>query len=230
MRGQSAFARIQPYRIALFVALATMLATAIAAWPWASRLPAAPTLVAPDEPAWLQAAAAADDRWRPTPAQLRHERRILRELSALGGAHAWAGRYVYSDGYEGVRLSLSPVAGAQARLFSDVVGPDTRCDYALRELVDGSLRLMPLRGAAACSPRVPTTLRPLRWGRRHYLIEAGSESDFVERITQGLEPRTQRISRAGFARQGAPFLREGDELIAAKGQPDLPADLLLRLE
>ncbi|UZW59425.1 hypothetical protein [Lysobacter enzymogenes] len=214
----------------MFVALATTLATAIVAWPWASRLPAAPAVGALDEPARLQAAATEDDRWRPRPDQLRHERRILRELSALGGAHAWAGRYVYSDGYEGARLSLSPVAGAQAQLLSDVVGPDPRCDYALRELADGSLRLIPLHGAEACSPRVPTTLRPLRWGRRHYLIEAGSESDFVERIAQGLEPRTQRISRGGFARRGAPFLREGDELIAAEGRPDLPENLLLRLE
>lgn len=230
MPQQSASARIQPYRIALFVALAATLATAIAAWPWASRSPAVAEAAALDEPARMQASAASDDRWQPTPAQLRHERRILRELSALRGAHAWAGRYVYSDGYEGVRLSLAPVAGAQAQLRSDVVGPDIRCDYALRELADGILQLMPLRGAEACSPRVPTALRPLRWGQRHYLIEAGTESAFVERIAQGLEPRTQLIDKAGFTRPGAPYLREGDELVAAEGRPDLPDDSSKRRE
>ncbi|MBX9402159.1 hypothetical protein K4L06_12665 [Lysobacter sp. BMK333-48F3] len=216
--------RLDPYRIALFAAVMLAGTVAALAWPRRPLLEPGPIVVfdeVAEHPTWVGVS--------PNSAHLARQRRILREIDALGEEHPWAGRYVASSGYEAQRLMLAPINGAHVQLSSDVVGSELRCDYAVGERADGDLQLTALRHPDPCAVRVGTMLRPVRWGQRRYLVEAGLLAEFVERMSLGLEPREELYEHSGVRMEGLALLREGDEEKTVEGLPDLPANVLAAL-
>jgi hypothetical protein len=68
---------------------------------------------------------------------------------------------------------------------------------------------------------IAAELLPVRWGKRHYLIDAGHIVDFTNAINAGTEP-----SPIFAGRSGRFLLRRGDEDKAVGGEPDLPNEFL----
>jgi hypothetical protein len=61
---------------------------------------------------------------------------------------------------------------------------------------------------------LPTSFRPVRWGRRIYLVPADELREFCNFVNDGTEPRAEA--------QGLVFLRENDWNVAVAGKPDVP--------
>lgn len=139
---------------------------------------------------------------------------IDQELHALT-AHPWAGRYYYGDGLGvNVDLSLAPKSGF-AFTWNGCLGLYD-LNYGDVVEVDGRIRLTfkypnDRKGFQGIAPE----LIPIVWGERHYLIPADRVVRFANAINAGFEP-SKAVSRRFL-------LREGDELKAVQGQPNLPS-------
>ncbi len=139
---------------------------------------------------------------------------IDQELHTLT-AHPWAGRYFYGDGLGvNVALNLAPKSGF-AFTWNGCMGL-YELNYGDVVEVDGEIRLVfkypnDRNGFQGIAPE----LIPIVWGERHYLIPADKVVKFANAINAGFEPSESRSRRF--------LLREGDELKAVLGQPNLPS-------
>jgi len=139
---------------------------------------------------------------------------IDQELQSLP-THPWAGRYYYGDGLGvNVNLSLAPKSGF-AFTWNGCLG---LYDLNYGDVVeaDGRIRLIfkhpnDRKGFQGISPE----LIPIVWGERHYLVSSDEVVNFANAINAGFEP-SKTVSKRFL-------LREGDELKAVHGQPDLPS-------
>ena len=140
---------------------------------------------------------------------------IKQELDELKG-HPWAGAY-YS-GYPlgaNTTLMVAPKAGF-AYSLTGCLGPYD-LNYGGVVEVDGKIKLVPkFPNEAKGSQSIPTELLPIVWGNRHYLIPANGVVEFTNAINAGFEPRK------GI--HGSILLRRGDEFLAARDQPNIPAE------
>lgn len=147
----------------------------------------------------------------------RRGQRVQTELSALHGQHAWAGEYYEGDGLGmNVRVLIAPSAGVSST-WHGCTGLYAQNEGEVAMQADGSLKLnyaQPTDGTF----KLPTQLRPVRWGERVYLVAASDMTELVNSINMGEEPRTTPY--------GLVLLRKGDEDKAVVGLPDLPADQL----
>jgi hypothetical protein len=137
--------------------------------------------------------------------------RIEAELDRPGMDRSWAGRYYSGDGL-GFNMSLliAPDAGYVFTRFGDG-GPWSESE-------DGSFGV---RDGVVYSHRsdehiLQHGLRPVRWGRRFYMIPVDELVDFANEINYGFEPRSDV--------QGAFLLRNGAEKLVTSGFPELPAE------
>ncbi len=139
---------------------------------------------------------------------------IDEELNALTG-HPWAGRYYYGDGLGvNVALSLAPKSGF-AFTWNGCLGLYD-LNYGDVVEVDGRIRLIfkypnDRKGFQGIAPE----LIPIVWGERHYLISTDEVLRFANAINAGFEPSETM--------GGSFLLKEGDQLKAVNGQPNLPS-------
>lgn len=147
----------------------------------------------------------------------RRGQRVQTELSALHGQHAWAGEYYKGDGLGmNVRVLIAPSAGVSST-WHGCTGLYAQNEGELAMQADGSLKLNYAHPTGETF-KLPTQLRPVRWGERVYLVAASDMTELVNSINMGEEPRTTPY--------GQVLLRKGDEDKAVVGLPDLPADQL----
>jgi hypothetical protein len=133
--------------------------------------------------------------------------RLLEEIAALDGQHAWAGDY-----FRGVReghgemLTLAPSGRTWTRSVTVYTGVRPGELGRVEELAGGRLRV-----AFGLEGERVRAYCPVTWGDRHYLVEPERLDEFRLHVRTGLEPRE-------FC-YGAFFLREDDELAAVSGEP-----------
>ena len=152
----------------------------------------------------------------PTQGLAAAQERIRAEVAGLGEEHAWAGRYYCGDG-TGVNISveLAPKAGF-AFAWSGCLGVYDRNFGAVQEK-DGSLVLTFALPSQRKGPaRLASTLVPVAWGERHYLVASDAMQEFANEVNGGTEPR-QGV-------HGFTLLRRGDEGKKAEGKPKLPKE------
>ncbi|QWF15654.1 hypothetical protein [Lysobacter capsici] len=142
---------------------------------------------------------------------------VQTELLGLHGQHAWAGDYYEGDGLGmNVRVLIAPGAGVSST-WRGCTGMYAQNEGEVLMQADGSLKLNYAHSTDGPF-KLPTQLRPVRWGERVYLIGASDPMTFINSINMGEEPRTTPY--------GHVLLRKGDEDKAVVGLPDLPADQL----
>lgn len=147
----------------------------------------------------------------------RRGQRVQTELTGLHGQHAWAGEYYEGDGFgTNVRVLIAPSAGVSST-WHGCTGMYAQNEGEVAIQADGSLKLNYAHSTDGPF-KLPTQLRPVRWGERVYLIAASDPMTLINSINMGEEPRTTPY--------GQVLLRKGDEDKAVVGLPDLPADQL----
>ena len=140
---------------------------------------------------------------------------IREELSRLAKTDYWAGEYFYGD-HVGVNstILLAPESGFVFE-WRGCLGLYDR-NYGTVKVRDKKLELHcelpndPDNGFEG----VATSLLPLKWGDRNYLLDASKIVEFCNAYNAGEEPRTEA---GGFF-----FLKNGDENKTAIGKPTLP--------
>lgn len=154
-------------------------------------------------------AAAAEYQLRP-----RLEQALLR-----AGHDEWSGVYTYWDGENSSRtLLLVPGSGFIARQNSEGLGEGDLLRLGSAQWRDGRIELHDDYVAPAW-PLLPQTLSssliPLRWGERRYLVGADQLARFARAVNfSGSE---------AYAAQNGAALRRGDETRPVSGLPPLPA-------
>ena len=172
------------------------------------------------------AIAAASSQQRGSSSYAQRTQRIRRELRELGSSDTWAGRYLWSSGFESLKLSLAPRSGAVMRPASDVVapGPDSGFDCPIQVADDGGIHLLWSPAAMhSAAGFLSTELVPIRWGARRYLLPPAGLAQFAERINLGLEPRVYFMVDGERGRQDTVLLRAGDEFKPVWGLPQSPS-------
>lgn len=150
------------------------------------------------------------------------QKRIRAEVAGLGEDHAWAGSYYRGDGLGvNITVELAPKAGF-AFAWSGCLGVYDQ-NFGTVQEKDGSLVLTFALPSQSKGPAgLASTLVPVVWGERHYLVASDAMQEFANEVNGGLEPRR--------GVHGFTLLRRGDEAKKAQGKPKLPrefADLLL---
>jgi hypothetical protein len=148
-------------------------------------------------------------------ATLEAKKALIDQELKTQSAVMWAGRYHFGDGLGvNVDLSLAPKSGF-AFTWNGCLG---LYDLNFGEVaeVDGKIRLIfkypnERKGFQGIAPE----FIPIVWGERHYLIAMDKVVKFANAINAGFEP-SQGVSMRFL-------LREGDELKAVHGEPDLPS-------
>lgn len=129
--------------------------------------------------------------------------------------HPWAGHYFMGDGLGlNIDLTLAPDSGFVYEwrgclgLYDRNWGKVTRTDKGLELAFE-----LP---NAKSGIRLPSTLVPVRWGKRVYLVSADDIVDFCNEVNAGDEPRAEP--------HGSVLLRVEKELPPAEGRPEVPAE------
>jgi hypothetical protein len=147
-------------------------------------------------------------------------KKIRRELQKLK-ENDWAGEYYFGDGLGvNVSLALAPKSGFVFSWHGCLGLYDL--NYGDVAFTNGTVKLLfkypnKREGFEGIAPE----LLPVRWGKRHYLIDVGHIVDFTNAINAGTEP-----SPIFAGRSGRFLLRRGDEDKAVGGEPDLPNEFL----
>lgn len=132
----------------------------------------------------------------------------------------WAGEYYFGDGLGvNVTLTLAPQSG----FVFDWRGCLGLYDlnYGEVQFTNGTVRLLfkypnRLDGFLGISPE----LIPVRWGKRHYLIDPHHVVDFTNAINAGTE------QKLFLGRSNRFLLRRGDEKEPVAGRPGIPPEFL----
>lgn len=146
-------------------------------------------------------------------------KKIREELRRYNGDD-WAGDYYFGDGLGvNVSLVLAPKSGFVFSWHGCVGLYDI--NYGDVAFTNGTIRLLfkypnKREGFEGIAP----VLLPVRWGERHYLIDADHVVDFTNAINAGTEPRPSSWFGGSF------LLRRGDESKAVTGEPNLPNEFL----
>jgi hypothetical protein len=167
-------------------------------------------------------AAVAQERWddlRFSPLaekQAKSRRAAIEAESMAPGAQEWAGLYYAGDGLGDNRsLALALVSGFVFEL-SGCGGLIDR-NLGAVTVVEGVVHLdCHLPDAGSSSDRFATSLVPITWGRRHYLVPVDDIVGFCNEVNQGDEPRSDVHGRY--------LLRRGDQGIRVIGRPSVPAE------
>lgn len=160
--------------------------------------------------------------------ELKHSDRARAELArreaffeaemAAGAVPVWAGTYYDGDGLgRNIDVRVSPQAGF-IYTWSGCLGLYD-LDYGSVEERHGRLLMtfeLPNDKGLFGGPE---ELQHVRWGERNYLLADEDFKRFVNAVNSGSEPEQPCVPRCG-----AFLLREGDEMKAVSGRPDLPAE------
>jgi hypothetical protein len=125
-----------------------------------------------------------------------------------------AGSYYRGDGL-GVNQTLRIEAdGTYGFVWSGCLGTYSR-STGRAFLRRGGLDLETLsEGPGNHVPVAKESFRPVRWGKRHYLVPLGDLMSFVNAVNLGREPRD--------GAHGLHYLRQDDWKLPVTGLPDLP--------
>lgn len=140
---------------------------------------------------------------------------INQELASLKGKHDWAGEYYFGDGLgANLKLHIAPQTGF-AVTWHGCMGLYGANEGQVKLEPDGVLALdFRWKNLIGGFGQFPRRVLPVRWGERHYLVDADRIIEFINSIHQGMEPRGNTL--------GMHFLRKGDEELAVTGFPTLP--------
>lgn len=140
---------------------------------------------------------------------------IEQELAALKNQHEWAGRYYFGDGLgANLQLHLAPQTGF-AVTWHGCLGLYGANEGQIAVRPDGVIDLdFRWKNLNDRFGQFARHLLPVRWGERHYLVDADNLAQLVNYIHEGIEPRASA--------HGGIYLRDGDEKLAAPGLPSLP--------
>ena len=136
-------------------------------------------------------------------------------LTQAGGASDLAAQYYLGEG-TGVNWSLDLQPSGSFSFSWDGCGGNYDQQSGFWVVVNGIVELSVVeRKPDPPGKSLPHMLRPIRWGRRIYLVAEDELVAFCNSVNDGDEPRSEAY--------GMTFLRENDWDVPVVGKPDIPA-------
>jgi hypothetical protein len=144
-----------------------------------------------------------------------HKKRLVieKEIAKLKN-HPWAGNYYHGDGLgANVTLALAPENGFTIT-WNGCMGLYDQNHGSVTWDGDSVKLSFAFKLEDAGIGNYASEYKPIRWGRRVYMIPVDGIIDFANYVNFHMEPRDEM--------QGSFFLRMGDEKKKISGKPELP--------